>query len=275
MPSNKVLTTLIISSGLVVSLWLFQKTPAPLNLQKTEGAVVVSETSPIETKNDEWKKLLTSVTTKTTLGIKPGADNSSAFTETSLTGQVARDTLSQYLLSVRNGKTIDPTEAAKIAESTLSVQKYTDQNGPVYVAQNLHITAKTDIDTLKKYKEAMNASLKTRSLQIKNNPVTAVETAVAKESQVELTKLDSTIQAGKGFVKDFLEIEVPASAVSVHLALLNAVSNTLTDVELMKEILSDPIKGLVGIGQYNRHILEFQIALGNLNAFFGKNIGNY
>lgn len=269
MPSNKILTVFIVCLGIVTSIWLFQRVPkAKSVVVKSTDKNTVETYKYIESTTTDWKNILTSIDPKTQNTVEDlTKKNESVFDETTLTARIARDSFSQYLLAVKNGKTIDSTEAEKIAKNTLSTPEYNKTSGPVYVAINLHIIQKNDADTLKKYKEAVNLSLKNRSSQIKDNPVTVLDDAIKTNNNTTLLKIDPVIVVGKGFVSDFLNMEVPSDAVTLHLAILNSLSNILFDVEAMRVVFDDPVRALNGISRYNKDLLNFQNSLININNF--------
>ena len=95
-------------------------------------------------------------------------------------------------------------------------------------------------------------------MQVTSSPVTALNFAVKDGGENALLRLDSSIYIGKELVKDLLQIEVPKSAILVHLGLLNALSSVLSNLEAMRVTFTDPVKALTGIGQYNKQMIEFQ-----------------
>ena len=87
-----------------------------------------------------------------------------------------------------------------------------------------------------------------------------------------MSRLDPIIEASKGFISDFLNMEVPNDAVGVHLDLLNSVSKFEADMEAMKQIYNDPIRAISGISQYNIDIIDFQNALNKINNYFDQKL---
>src|SRR3989344_9057837 len=113
---NKIYDVLVICVGLVVSIWLLERNPVNKNLESEIKTVSVNPYINIE-KNDDWKKILTTIdngATDTTLISK---NNKSTQTEedSTLTDQMSRDFLSQYLLAVKNNGGTTPNDALMIA----------------------------------------------------------------------------------------------------------------------------------------------------------------
>jgi hypothetical protein len=47
----------------------------------------------------------------------------------------------------------------------------------------------------------------------------------------------------------------------------------MSDLEAIKAVYTDPVKGLSGIGQYNEDIITFQNSLNAVNAYFTQKLG--
>ena len=144
---------------------------------------------------------------------------------------------------------------------------YTKLAGAVYIKSNFRVTNSNDAATMLKYKNAVNLSLKNRSLEVKDDPVAIVIKAVSSDDEKTMLKLDPVIKANRGIIQDFLDMTVPSNAVNVHLALINSFSKVLASLEMIRELFNDPIKGLVGRLQFDQSIAGFQTALKNMNEF--------
>src|SRR3989344_7483802 len=153
MPSNKILTVIIICFGVVTSIYLFQKTsdaPVKNNPTITENIDAVPVNSLDNNQGDDWKKILVSVDSKNqTTSV---LTNPEVFDGTTLTAQMSKDFFSQYLLAKQGGKALTTNDINQITNNVMSNPQYSKENGPVYIASNLHVTAKTDLETIKKYK---------------------------------------------------------------------------------------------------------------------------
>ena len=206
--------------------------------------------------------------------LNPSKNNGTAFDDTTLTTQMARDFMSQYLLLKKGGQAITEAEISQIANNVLSLPTYTKSEGAVYIALNLKITNNIDKSTVSRYRDDVNWTLKTRSMQVKDGPVSILNEAMNTQNQATLDRLDGIISITEGLIQDLLAIEVPKDAVSVHLGLLNAVSNILASLEAMKLAFIDPVKSYAGTNQYNNNVINFQTALSDENDYFIKKLGS-
>ena len=53
----------------------------------------------------------------------------------------------------------------------------------------------------------------------------------------------------------------------IHLGLLNAVSNLLSNIEAIREAFSDPVKSFAGASQYTQHEKDTETAMQKLNIY--------
>jgi hypothetical protein len=272
MPNRKTLFVLIVCFGIVTSVYLLTKNSKniPTLIKNTVGVSTNPYINLDKNANSDWKKILVDIDPNKNVTTILAGSNSNGSDETTLTAQMSRDFLSQYLLAVKNGN-LTSEEVNKIAENTLAMSDYTVIAGAKYIAANLHTTTKSDSYTLQTYKTAVNQILKDNSSQIKENPISIFQDALYSASETKMAKLDPIILINKRFIADFLALETPQKAVGVHLALLNASSAVLADLEAMRVIFTDPIRSLAAVNQYNKDMVTLKTAVENIGVFFFKN----
>ncbi|TSC70558.1 MAG: hypothetical protein CEO12_279 [Parcubacteria group bacterium Gr01-1014_46] len=274
MPSNRTLAVLVLCLGIVVSVWLFSKKSTFTNQD-----VVLKNTQPVSVdsiikiegeKNDDWKKILVNVDPKNQKVIDLTKNNTVREDDTTLTDQMSRDFLSQYLMAVKEGIDVTPEVASQIAQNTLSLPGY-KQGAVVYIKENLRVSTKTDPESMRIYREKINQAMISVYFNVKDDPIAIVVKALQEENENELKKFDPIITINKDAIKSLLDMEVPPSAVKVHLDLLNTSSLILSDLESMRVAISDPVKVFSAIGSYSTHISSFSTALSNMSLYLTKN----
>lgn len=274
MPNKKIITTLILCVGGIFSAWLIQRTPAN-TLKTTYSDSSISTYSYEENNNGtstEWKKLLASVDSKNTEYEDLTSKNSddSVFDDTTLTAQMSRDFMSQYLLLKKGGKSITKEDIEKITSSVMSNPVYNEIKAPAYLPKNLHISNNNKIENLRKYKNTINLILKNRSSQIQTGPMDALNSSIKSGGSTTVEDMEILTKIGSAFIKDFLDTEVPSSAVAVHLNLMNAVSGIVVTTEALKANESDPARAMIGLSQYSYYINNFQKRLSEMNTYLSK-----
>ena len=256
------------------SVWLLAKnTPVGVKT-KASDLSSTSYQNNVDTTNSDWKGLLSSTDLQNTDKVtNVSAGNSGTFDETTLTAQMARDLFSRYLLIANKSGGPTTDDADQIATQVLTSPSYTQSSGAVYVASNIKIISQTDQTTVRTYYQNLSQKMSARAPSTPGNPITILNKALQTESDSDLSKIEPFIVAYKGVVSDLTTISVPADATAVHLALLNAYSNLLSDTQAMRQALVDPVKAIAAINQYEKHYTDMQNALLNINNYFGKKLG--
>lgn len=266
---NKIYTVLVLCAGIIISVWLVDRKPADA-IEKKNTASVIAIQNPAYSgpEDDTWKNILTKIDTNSvkTTNVVAG-DTYDAGT---ITAQMARDFFSQYLLTVKDGGSLTTDQANIISERVLSIPEYTKTQAVVYIPANIHMVQKTDAETVKTYHQKLNAYLKVSSEQIKDDPIVILATALQKNSEKELKRLDPLIVTGRTLIKNLLSMEVPANVSGAHILLLNSFSSILADVEAMRISLDDPVKAFTALGQYQKDASNLQIVLEGIETLLNE-----
>src|SRR3989338_6244467 len=274
MPSNKIYTILVLCIGVVTSIWLIQRNPANISVaQNSDGVTTVSNENLINNKaktETDWQKILVKKDQNFTSVVQK--DNPEIFDETTLTAQMAKDLFSRYLQIAKKPGGVTSYDANKIANDVLALPDYTKATGAVYVASNLKIINKTDRETVKLYNDTLNQKLQNKSIKNPIDPMAIVNTALERSDENELSKLDPAILTFKTFIANLLIIEAPSDAIKMHLDLLNAYSNILSNLEAMRATFTDPIRSLSGINQYEQHLRDLKSVIVNISAYFEQKL---
>ena len=268
MPSRKIITTLILCLAGIASVWLIEKSqPESFKKEILKNSIsAVSNENTDTSTSTEWKRILISLDKKSQDYEDLTKNNDEIFDDTTLTAQMSRDFMSQYLILKKGGKEITQEDIDKITQNTLAGSQYNSLTGPVYIYKNIKIVPDT-ATSLRKYKNDINLSMKNRSLELKENPTFILSNSAKTNDPALAEKLDVMIKASKGFIGDGLAMEVPSSAVSAHLNIINSVSNIVASVEAMKTIYNDPVMAMMGLSQYNKYMVLFQQRLEELNSY--------
>ena len=269
---NKIYVIGVICIGVVISVWLLERNPQTKAMEAVTEPVVSANSYRNIAKNDDWKSILQNVDSKIDTSLVVSSKVKEYEDSDTLTDQMSRDFLSQYLVAIKQNGGLSTNDASTIANNTLSLSEYTESIGAKYVIANLKITSKTDPATLRLYRNKLFNRVTYRTSQVKDDPLVIISNALTNEDEVEIAKLDYIIFQNKAFLKELLALEVPKTTVSLHLSLLNSSSNLLANLEAMRVVLLDPIKGLAGIGQYTQSVSDVNLSLQKLNRFFIDNL---
>lgn len=271
LPSRKTYVILILCVGVVVSTWFIfgPQAKTPSGNQNANTASVVSSQNTVIDSNTDWKKILVEATSQPITDLT--ADNSGdsgPFDDTTLTAQMAKDFFAQYLLLAKDRTPVTPEEANAVAERVISSPNYSQLEHIPYTKKNLNITANTDAETVKKYRDALEQSFNKRFLKKSVSPLLIVSDALEKNTPQDLSKLNPVIETSKGIISDLLAMEVPSDAVTIHLSLLNSYQSGLESLVAMKNIMNDPVKSLLSANQYNQSVTSYTTAIVQIDAYF-------
>ncbi len=271
MPSNKILTILIICFGVVVSVWFIsnkQKNLSQNSVVSNSDSVTAEPAILIKNTDYDWKKILTDSKTDSkvidlTKTVNLGSEDST------LTDQLARDVLSQYLIIAKNGQEVTSDVASQIAQNALSLPDY-KPSSVTYIRENLKIVKKSDPLTYEAYSQKINQALMSVYYDVKVDPINILVKSLQSDTETELKKLDPLITINKNTIKTLVEMEVPEGAVALHLNLLNSSSKILTNLESMRVAVTDPVKVFTVIGDYSTNMMNFGKAVNELNVLLRK-----
>ena len=77
-------------------------------------------------------------------------------------------------------------------------------------------------------------------------------------------------QSYQDFGKEIMQVEVPKSLLSYHLAIANNANNTGIAVENMEKIINDPVTGLSGLSKYQKYSNQLITSVANLEQALSK-----
>lgn len=263
MPNKKTISVFIVCLGIVLSVWLVSdKKNHP---SETGGVFGSTEETKVYTA-DDWKKILVTLDGESASLLNP--EGTSTYpNEGTQTDLLSKDLLAQYLILKQGGTEITSEQAIQIAQNTLSFSEYTKGTGVEYTKNDLKINPKTNKEIVQNYINTINQSLVNRSPKNLENELAILNRAVNLNQEEELSRLDPIIAGYKGLIGDFLQISVPSDAVSIHLNLLNSMSDVLSNIEGMRQTFSDPLRGFVATSQYKKHALDLSLAMKNLEEY--------
>jgi hypothetical protein len=275
MPSKKVLAVLIISLAGVFSSFLIAKTPSlkeeVLSARKSnEDSVTANPYEKItQNTNDDWKKILTDVDTKNNKVVSLVKNASQTPEDTTLTSQLTKEVMSRYLSLKNGGRSLSEEDVVTIIRDIASDPKFIKPSAPLYVSSNLK-PADNSINSIAYYKKSVTSIIRNSLFQIKDDPSYVVVYALQNDSESSLKYIDPTIALAKKGINDLLNLAVPKEAVDLHLKLINSISNMLENLESLRVVFSDPVKGLSGIKFYDEYKTNFVNSINEMSEYLSK-----
>ena len=269
MPSKKILVTSIICVSIIASVVILQwKTNIKIFIPKNNSLVVENSATTGNSNFQNWKNILSDMTGTTTVMDSTGKP----VDPNNLTAQIAQNSFGQFLALSQNGTQVTENNASQIAQNTINGINYNNTVENIYTVKNLKIET-NNIANIQTYFDILSRNLVKNNVLGDGSEIDIINRATVSEKESDLSKLDPIIAKYKQTVSDLLKMSIPSDAVQIHLELLNDTNNILSDIKYMREILSDPIKGLIGLKSYENHYTNLTLSAQKISAYFRlKNI---
>lgn len=172
------------------------------------------------------------------------------------TQQMAAKFANSYfsLKGVAGGEPLTDTTKAALANGMANeVTKSTASYADVYTEKDLKISQFAGVKTyLSDLGDAFDENFK----DITGKEIELVAQIAQSGDSSQLVKFDLYIAAYKKMVVFLKNREVPSAYVKLHLAFLNSMNNTAIADENLKQILSDPVRAVIGIKLYYQEIAK-------------------
>jgi len=122
----------------------------------------------------------------------------------------------------------------------------------VYTSNMLKTKGDTTLEILEYYNDYLNLNNKYNNKDIGNELIFIAQGVEDNDAQA-LYAAETVAQAYKSFGKELMKIAVPAKISSIHLSLANNYEKTGRSIEDMTKVLTDQIKGMKALVNYNKY----------------------
>jgi hypothetical protein len=193
------------------------------------------------------------------------------------TEKVNQDLFNQYLLmkNTASGAPLSTSTQNKIVENIVK-NDTPSVEAKKYSLSDLKISEKVGTASLKNYGNQLGYILLKDSKNTgSRNELFILQDALRQNNKDILVQLDPKITGYSNIIKDYLSIEVPESASSAHLDLINKTSKVLNDAQSMKLAFQDPAKAISAVSAYKSDVKNLISSIYNLYEYFSKNKINF
>jgi len=170
--------------------------------------------------------------------------------------------------------TLDQVTVDKLSE-TLANQIKNSPVEKIYGISDLKVKKDAGVAAITKYNDEMYAKLK--KYPLRESPIDILDEATTEDGNIDgqvLEKLDPIAEQIKKIVGEMLQIDVPETFTTYHLALINSLeklSENLTDVQ---SIDTDVIVALGAMSQMEQNIDSLESSTANLQAALEKKLNS-
>lgn len=183
----------------------------------------------------------------------------------STTDRFARDVFTRYMSLKQAGAPVGTDEQVNIANSI--AEEYDSAiEFKRYKTTDIKIGVSDTAETIKQYGNILGHIITTYGVNSRNEGIILKE-ALENDDPDTLKELDPIIKGYEQYLAQFLLVEVPPSAVSLHLKLLNTLSELTGTVKGMKLVFIDSLQSLISLKSYPSVTFDLFSALGDLQKY--------
>ena len=95
-----------------------------------------------------------------------------------------------------------------------------------------------------------------------------IAAALGLSSTERIKELDPIIKSYDDLAKELISISVPSDAVSAHLSAVNDLVKIALSLENAKSVAENPIRGVMGIAQYQKYNADLEFDFERINQYF-------
>ncbi len=196
------------------------------------------------------------------------ADNSTSTKENlTPTDVFARDFFAQYVNLKESGVTVTADNASQIASNYLKNAPLPTIQAKQYTTNDIKIVENTPAG-LSGYQEAFIADFtKNWPNDPNNNEMLVLKKTFGDNNPSAIDGLSGIITIYERALNTFLLIQVPRSAVTQHLSVLNSLSTYIQTLKMIQSAFTDPMSGYVALNSFMTNQSNLIISMANLRIF--------
>lgn len=170
-------------------------------------------------------------------------------TEETITNTVSRSLISNYLALKQSG-VLDEESAQKLVDQT---SDYVTSSGTTSVsAPRLNIIPDNGKQTVSDYGERLGMIFKTNRPSEEGNEIAILEQSLASSDGEKLKEIQRPIDFYEKVAEELIKMPVPQTFVKAHTDTVAGIKTVAAGLRESKEILNDPVRGLVGLQTYRQ-----------------------
>lgn len=211
-----------------------------------KGSLEVNSNTIGDLANGDWKKTFFAVSSSTDSAYKTESAASSSVPEVlTQTDMLGREFFAAYAQLRQSGLTSDTNAINSAANLVVSNAVARIPSPAVYETKDLKILEANDVNTLTAYSSKLSSILGTNFP--KTNETVIVGEALDADDMSILKGIDPIISDYQATLKALVTMNVPKSLATYHVSLLNGVSLQIFNAQALRNLETDPVRGLAAI----------------------------
>lgn len=169
----------------------------------------------------------------------------------SLTEQIGREFLTNYLTFKKSGERVDSYTQEDLISAMINGLK-TQEFENIYALKDLSLNPKADQKAIEEYATGLEKIFEKNFNPLKENELKILQSAVefGVEKPEVLEKLKPYELAYKNSAREMLKINAPASYAQTHLNFINSLTKIEKSVVAFQQLFNDPAQAIQGLKWY-------------------------
>ncbi len=201
--------------------------------------------------------------------ISSSANADVTFDPNNLTDSAARDLFTKYMTVKQSGAPLSADLKNAMVEGVMKTATSKNLTMKIYSATDIHVIGDSSESALRNYANTAGESMK-KSYVSGDSELTILSNTVSNNDNSQLEKLTPIIKGYKQSLKDLLAIPVPARLLSIHLQMINSISEVETKIEAFQYFTTDPIRAGMGISTYEASVNKMADAFKAVADFYAQ-----
>lgn len=184
------------------------------------------------------------------------------------TDLLGREFLTKYAEMHQAGLTTDPQTVDNVTSQLVNDSLANVPTPVAYAISSIRKMQTTDVGTLKTYAEKVRGILSAYIPDQDHNEAVIAEQALDQNDMTILKFIDPVITNYRTAIKTLLAMPVPGPIASYHLQLINGINIALFNAQSLRNINTDPVKGMAAISMEIAGLQAMNDAMTSIKTYF-------
>jgi hypothetical protein len=178
-----------------------------------------------------------------------------------------REFFTEYL-SLKNKNVLNPENQNEFIDSYIK-DNLTRSQIKEYTVNDFYIIQNDVFSDKQTYYNSIQKEIDKLFL-ITENELFTISKIVEVNNPEDIEKLKFAVSVYKEMVNDLISLSVPESVLNIHLNMVNNLNKLAENINLMKDINTDPISGLEGLQNYSPSEEALAVSFSKLRDYFER-----
>ncbi|PCI30272.1 hypothetical protein COB55_00635 [Candidatus Wolfebacteria bacterium] len=175
-----------------------------------------------------------------------------------------------FLIRERSGGALSESESREFIDRLIT-STIDDSPKKAFDSNDFSVIEDNTEESIRKYGSAIRDAIAEYSPKNSENEYIIFIRAVETDDEDEIGKIDPIIDGYSNFQKALTVMDVPSTALALHVELTNTIANLRSSITGMRNIFTDPVGAVQGVQSYEITVDSFADVFSKLDNYFVKN----